>query len=167
MSEAGRIDAPAELPATPLDRAGLRRENVSKLFRFLGQGSFEWSQVPLASYKPEDDSWRGVTRRVFVGETGESPAFHLRYFEIERGGYTTLEQHQHEHAVVVMRGRGQVLIGCETREVGFGDVVYVAPGDPHQFRNDHEQEPFGFLCVVNAVRDRPRLAGARYCKICE
>ena len=147
----------------------LREANVSKLFRFLGEsaGDFDWSHVPIADYKPEDDSWRGVTRRVFVGESGESPRFHLRYFEIERGGYTTLEQHRHEHVIAVIRGKGEVVIGCETREVGFGDVVYVAPDDPHQFRNDGRDEPFGFLCIVNAERDRPRGADVRFCPICE
>ena len=128
---------------------------------------FEWSHVPIDDYKPEAGSWRGVTRRVLVGESGESPLFHLRYFEIERGGYTTLEQHQHEHVIAVIRGRGEVVIGCESREVGFGDVVYLAPDDPHQFRNDEHDEPFGFLCIVNAERDRPREANVRFCPICE
>ena len=160
---------PENTSAESMEGAALRQTNVSKLFRFLGRetGRFDWKHVPVANYKPEDDSWRGVSRRVFVGETGESPAFHLRYFEIERGGYTTLEQHEHEHAVMVVRGRGQALIGCETRELGFGDVEYVSPNDAHQFRNDHGDEPFGFVCVVNAVRDRPRQAAAGFCRICE
>jgi len=46
-------------------------------------------------------------------------------------------------------------------------VVYIAPGDPHQFRNDEGDEPFGFLCIVNAERDRPQGADVRYCPICE
>lgn len=148
-----------------MDEPELRHQNVSKVFRFLG--GFDWAHVRIADYKPTDGSWRGVTRRVFVGESGESPQFHLRYFEIAREGYTTLERHHHEHAIVVVRGRGQVLIGCETRHVGFGDVVYVAPDDAHQFRNDEGEEPFGFLCVVNAARDRPRAAEAGFCQICE
>lgn len=151
--------------------SSLRHANVSKIFRFLGapgtKGGFEWNEVRPANYKPADATWKGVTRRVFVGETGESPRFHLRYFEIVRGGYTTLEQHRHEHAIAVVRGRGQVVIGCDTREVGFGDVVYVAPDDPHQFRNDSADEPFGFLCIVNAERDHPREASGRFCPICE
>jgi ribulose-bisphosphate carboxylase large chain len=159
-------DAPPPRPESP--EPGLRMQNVSKIFRFQGAGGdFAWSGVPLQDYKPLDDSWRGVTRRVLVGQTGESPLFHVRYFEIAPGGYTTLERHRHEHAVMVLRGRGQVLIGCETRDVAFGDTVYVAPGDPHQFRNDHGPEPFGFLCVVNAVRDRPVAAESGFCAICE
>ncbi|MGE0488613.1 MAG: cupin domain-containing protein [Vulcanimicrobiota bacterium] len=143
----------------------LLHSNVSKVFQHLG--GFDWNNVPIADYKPSDDSWRGVTRRSFVGERGESPLFHLRYFEIEKGGYTTLEQHQHEHVVVCMRGRGQAVLGCRTIEMGFGDVVYVAPNDAHQFRNDDRDEPFGFFCIVNAERDRPREAEANFCPICD
>lgn len=162
------MDGEAPPNASAPAAGAYRQENVSKIFRFLAEGGgFAWSHVAIADYKPADDSWRGVTRRVFVGQGGESPHFHLRYFEIERGGYTTLERHRHEHAIVVVRGRGQVLIGCETRAAAPFDVVYVAPGDPHQFRNDAGDEPFGFLCVVNAVRDRPVAAETGFCKICE
>lgn len=143
----------------------LRSQNVSKFFRH--NGNFEWSHIQPADYKPTDDTWKGVSRRVFVGETGESPHFHLRYFEIEPGGYTTLEQHQHEHVVTVLRGSGQAIVGCKEFELQFGDVLYVSPDDPHQFRNDGGTEPFGFLCVVNAQRDRPRLANMAFCPICE
>jgi quercetin dioxygenase-like cupin family protein len=143
----------------------LRTRNVSKFFRHNGQ--FDWNQITPADYKPSDDSWKGVTRRVFVGETGESPHFHLRYFEVEAGGYTTLEQHEHEHVVTVLRGSGQAVVGCKEFTLSFGDVLYVSPNDPHQFRNDQGSEPFGFLCVVNAERDRPRQADRAFCPICE
>ena len=143
----------------------LRTRNVSKFYRH--DGNFDWKQITPADYKPTDDSWKGVSRRVFVGETGESTQFHVRYFEVEKGGYTTLEQHEHEHVVTVMRGRGLAVVGCKEFEMNFGDVLYVGPNDPHQFRNDDGPEPFGFLCVVNAVRDRPRLADKAFCPICE
>ena len=148
----------------------LRRANVSKVFRFQGApgvGPWDWSHVPIADYKSDSATWKGVTRRVFVGETGESASYHFRYFEVAPRGFTTLESHQHEHTVMVVRGRGQVLIGCETREVGFGDVVYIAPHTPHQFRNDEGAEPFGFTCVVASIRDRPESAEVGFCRICE
>lgn len=138
-------------------------ENISKFFKHLG--NFDWNHIKMADYKPTDESWKGVSRRVFVGETGESPLFHFRYFEIEKGGYTTLEKHQHEHVVFCVRGEGLAQVGCETMEMSFGDVLYVAPSDPHQLRNEKE-EPFGFLCVVNAERDRPVPTEGDYCPIC-
>jgi quercetin dioxygenase-like cupin family protein len=142
----------------------LRTQNVSKYFKH--NGNFEWNHIVPADYKPTDDTWAGVSRRVFVGETGESPKFHLRYFEVEPGGYTTLEQHMHEHVVTVMRGTGTAVVGCKEFEMSFGDVLYVSPDDPHQFKNEGS-EPFGFLCIVNAERDRPRLANMSFCPICE
>jgi ribulose-bisphosphate carboxylase large chain len=56
--------------------------------------------------------------------------------------------------VVVLRGRGQVQLGGAVHDLAFGDTVYVAPHEVHQFRNA-SAEPFGFLCVVDAERDRP------------
>lgn len=115
---------------------------------------FRWQGVEVAEYKESAEHHRGVTRMALVGARGEAAAFHVRYFEIAPGGFSSLEHHRHEHAVVVLRGRGQVQLGDAVHELGFGDTVYVAPGEIHQFRNPHG-EPFGFLCVVDAQRDRP------------
>lgn len=135
------------------DPEDLASANVSKLFRHLG--GFDWNHIVAKEYKSEDQSWDGVSRRVFTGESGESPDFHLRYFEIAKNGYSTLERHQHEHVVVVMRGEGQAIVGEKRVQLKFGDVLYVAPNDVHQLSNSGE-EPFGFLCIVNALRDRPQ-----------
>jgi ribulose-bisphosphate carboxylase large chain len=125
--------------------------------------------VPLEDYKSTTDSWSGITRRELAGKRGESSAFHVRYFEIEPGGFSTLEKHEHEHVVFVVRGRGEARTGCFVYRVAFGDVVYVAPCDPHQFLcPDDAEEPFGFVCIVNAERDRPRpVDGLGACFICE
>ncbi len=127
--------------------------NVSKVFQHLG--GFDWSGLEPAEYKSEDGSWQNVSRRVFVGERGESPLFHVRYFEVAPGGYTTLEQHLHEHVVVILRGAGVGILGQRKLDLKFADVVYVAPDEIHQFSNPYG-EPFGFLCMVNSDRDRPR-----------
>jgi len=141
--------------------------NHSKVIRH--NGAFDWRDVPLEAYKTDSETWKGITRRELVGRRGESPQFHIRYFELAPGGYSTLEKHEHEHAVIPIRGRGEVQFGCSIYQVGFGDVVYVAPNDPHQFRNpDDAEEPFGFLCTVNAERDRPiSVDGSGVCHICE
>jgi ribulose-bisphosphate carboxylase large chain len=36
------------------------------------------------------------------------------------------------------------------------DTLYIAPEVPHQLTNPYK-EPFGFFCIVNAKRDRPKL----------
>src|SRR2546427_13086663 len=70
------------------------------------------------------------TRQTLLGEgTGEEPFnFVTRYFEIQPGGYSTLERHQHPHAVVVIRGRGRVTLGDTSYDIAPFDCVYVSPG---------------------------------------
>jgi quercetin dioxygenase-like cupin family protein len=120
---------------------------------------FRWLGAPPTDYKAEAEHHRGVTRTALIGEAGEMMAFHVRYFEIAPGGFSTLEHHEHVHAVVVLRGKGEVTLGDVVHELGFGDAVYVAPGEAHQFRNASGEEPFGFLCMVDAQRDRPVVLG--------
>jgi ribulose-bisphosphate carboxylase large chain len=122
----------------------------SRVIRF--QPDYRWQGVPVAEYKQPADHWCGISRIVLIGERGESAPFHVRYFEIAPGGFSTLEEHAHEHAVVILRGRGQVQLGERVYDLSFGDTVYVAPHELHQFRNPSGPEPFGFLCIVNAKR---------------
>lgn len=124
----------------------------SRVLRF--QSGFRWQGVPVGQYKQGTDPWPGIARMVLVGESGERTGFHVRYFEIAPGGQSSLEHHEHEHAVVVLRGHGQVQLGEAVHELGFGDTVYVAAHEVHQFRNPGGTEPFGFLCVVDAQRDQ-------------
>ena len=125
----------------------------SRIHRF--DPSFRWDGVPVVQYKQPADHWCGIVRQVLVGDRGEQTAFQVRYFEIAPGGFSSLESHLHEHAVFVLRGRGEVQLGQENHELKLGDVVYVAPNELHQFRNP-TKEPFGFLCIVDARRDGPK-----------
>lgn len=124
----------------------------SRILRF--QPGFRWEGVPVAEYKAPADHWCGIIRLSLVGEQGERTAFHLRYFEIQPGGYSSREHHRHEHVVYVLHGRGKVRLGDRLESIGPGDIVYVAPDELHQFSNDGT-EPLGFLCIVDAVRDQP------------
>lgn len=124
---------------------------VSKILHF---NDHAWTGVVPRPYKDAPGAnWSGVTRHPLLGEPEGLP-FHVRYFEIQPGGYSSFECHDHQHAVMVIRGRGAVRLGDRWEDVGFGDVVYVAGKDPHQFRAA-DDEPMGFICVVDAERDRP------------
>src|SRR5205807_1072774 len=85
-------------------------DDRSKVLKF---GGFRWDGIPVREYKTGDVPYRDVTRQTLLGEgAGEEPFnFVTRYFEIQPGGYSTLERHQHPHAVVVIRGRGRVTLG--------------------------------------------------------
>ena len=135
--------APGSAPASP----------GSRVLRF--SGDFRWEGVPVTEYKQASDHWAGVARMMLVGDRGERTGFHVRYFEIAPGGFSSLEHHAHEHAVVVLRGRGCVQLPDGDHDLAFGDTVYVAPHEPHRFRNPSDREPFGFLCIVDANRDAP------------
>jgi quercetin dioxygenase-like cupin family protein len=86
----------------------------------------------------------------------ELPARELstRRIEMAAGGYTSLEKHRHTHAVMILRGQGTVIIGTEVFTIGPCDLVQVPPLTWHQFLAS-ENEPLGFLCLVNCDRDRP------------
>jgi ribulose-bisphosphate carboxylase large chain len=137
---------------TGLPQTAETRQTGSRVLHW--QPGFRWEGVPVVPYKSLGDSWCGVARTVLAGEQEEQTAFQVRYFEIAPGGYSSLEHHRHEHVVMVLRGRGEVRLGGEVHQLSFGDVVYVAPQEVHQFRNACE-EPLGFLCIVDARRDTP------------
>ena len=83
----------------------------------------------------------------------------LRYFEMAPGGFSTLERHEHMHAVLILRGRGHCLVGGEVRPVETRDLVTVPPMTWHQFRAT-KGEPLGFLCMVNAAARQAAAADA-------
>ncbi|HEY3248616.1 MAG TPA: cupin domain-containing protein [bacterium] len=124
-------------------------------------GDFAWDGVTPAVYKSAGDlppgmAWREVVRHTLVGGGDAAGAqFQLRYFEIAPGGFSSLEKHRHVHAIVVLRGTGDVIVGTEVFRVAPIDVIYVPSESPHQFINAGT-EPFGFLCPVDADRDRPQ-----------
>ncbi|WP_428492082.1 cupin domain-containing protein [Rhodopila sp.] len=116
---------------------------------------FRWDGVAHQPYKQDGGApFKDVSRQVLFHEDGL--ACELRYFEVDGGGYSTLERHQHAHAVMVIRGHGECLVGGEIRSVKPLDLVSIASWTWHQFRAS-EHEPLGFLCMVNIARDRPQL----------
>jgi quercetin dioxygenase-like cupin family protein len=117
------------------------------------QDGYRWEAVPILAYKPAGTHFQGITRQVLFGAE-EDLACQLRYFEIEPGGYSTLERHEHVHAVLILRGQGRVFVSDAVHAVAPFDLVYVPPRTWHQFRAD-DLYPLGFLCLVPCDRDRP------------
>ncbi|MGL4552432.1 MAG: cupin domain-containing protein [Gemmataceae bacterium] len=144
-----------ELPGGPGAVGGRVTAAGSRVHRLVPGAAHSWTGVPPQEYKAAAAHHCGVTRSVLVGDAGEKTAFHVRYFEVAPGGFTTRERHAHEHVVFALRGVGVAVLGEAEHELRPGDTLYVAPGEVHQLRNPAADEPFGFLCVVDAVRDRP------------
>jgi quercetin dioxygenase-like cupin family protein len=117
--------------------------------------SYRWEGVQELPYKEDSRAlFSSITRQVLFSD----PALHgeLRYFDVAAGGFSTLERHEHMHAVLVLRGRGHCLVGEEVRRIELRDLITVPPMTWHQFRAT-ANEPLGFLCMVNAARDKPQL----------
>jgi mannose-6-phosphate isomerase-like protein (cupin superfamily) len=116
---------------------------------------FRWEDVEELPYKEDKRAlFKSITRQVLFSDpqlTGE-----LRYFEIAPAGFSTLERHEHMHAVLVLRGSGRCLIGKKVVPLAVCDLVTVPAMTWHQFRAT-STEPLGFLCMVNAGRDKPQL----------
>ena len=136
-------------------------KNKTKLYKH--KGNFTWKGIKTERYKSSGKGWSDIVRQTLIGNYGETTKFHLRYFEIAPNGYSSFEMHNHEHGVIGIRGKGICIVrnprsaeAEKTYEIGFLDTLYIQPEAPHQLRNPLN-EPFGFFCIVNANRDRPKI----------
>ena len=149
-------------PGTTIEPEPIRSPEAvgPRRLAFLGDG--EWAGRASSPYKDASDlAFRGVRRVELVGRFGERTRCDVRYFEVEPGGYTSLEQHVHTHVVIGVRGEGILRLGDREMPLGPLDLATVRPLETHQLRNRTDR-PFGFFCVVDRERDRPfRPAGLR------
>lgn len=152
-----REDVPSPVP--PAADAGGQAGASAPTYRFTPCAEpFRWAGVPVTAYQrtpSAEADFAGITRRTLFGGMGEAVGFEVRYFEIAPGGWSALERHEHAHAVIGLRGAGKVLLGDTVQTLGFLDLAYIGPNCVHRLVNDGD-EPFGFLCIVDARRDRPR-----------
>lgn len=117
--------------------------------RFIGQeDDLDWEGVTEQRYDAADVV--GVSAKVLVGPSEGAPNYRLRYFRVEPGGNTSLDQHAHDHGVLILHGRATVRLGEQQVVAGPRDVVYVPGNEVHQFSTLGD-EPLGFLCVIPAI----------------
>jgi quercetin dioxygenase-like cupin family protein len=119
---------------------------------------YSWDGVARLPYKEDGAApFKAIARQTLF--SGPDLAGELRYFEMAPGGHSTLERHSHVHAVMILRGHGRCLLGQAVHDVAPFDLVTIPPWTWHQFRAT-AGEAFGFLCMVDATRDRPQLPSA-------
>jgi quercetin dioxygenase-like cupin family protein len=115
---------------------------------------FGWEGVDVLAYK-DGGPYKDVTRQVLFEGKDALPA-QWRYFEVARGGHSTLERHEHLHNVLILRGRGSCLVGDQVTNISEHDLIHVPTLTWHQFRAAADA-PLGFLCLVAEERDKPQL----------
>lgn len=130
-------------------------KNQSKV---LHSDNYHWDTVPKKVYKTDTTNFKDISRYSLLGEQDDEQAlnFQMRYFEIEPGGYSSLEYHRHPHSVIIIRGSGSVVLGDEVHPLHLHDVVFISPETTHQFHADNG-EKLGFICIVDRYRDRPTI----------
>lgn len=120
--------------------------------------NYRWDSVAREPYKQDGSApFKDISRQVLFREA--DMGCELRYFEMDAGGHSTLERHEHAHAVMILRGHGACLLGDRVQPVKTFDLVSIPAWTWHQLRAN-AGEPMGFLCMVNQNRDRPQLPTA-------
>ena len=89
----------------------------------------------------------GVRIQWLIDETKEAPNFSMRRFTIEPGGHTPFHQHDWEHEVYVLKGRGLLVTDEGEYEIGPDEAIFIAPNERHQFCALPEGS-LVFLCLV-------------------
>lgn len=113
-----------------------------------------WQGVAVQPYKEDGTLFRGVSRQTLFEGGAELPV-QVRVFEVQEGGHSTLERHEHVHVVMVLSGSGRVLVGDRVHPIGEHDLVHIPSMTWHQFRPDAGTS-LAFLCLVAVDRDRPQ-----------
>jgi ribulose-bisphosphate carboxylase large chain len=150
-----RFDERLEAPLDPVARRIEDAVEIQRYFPF--EEGFQWRGRESSPYKDAGDlAFKGVRRVELVGKFGERSHCDLRYFEVQPGGYTSLEKHLHTH--IIIGARGEAVLSLDDRRLPFRrhDVAYIAPLEVHQLINETD-EPFGFYCIVDHERDRPMM----------
>jgi quercetin dioxygenase-like cupin family protein len=132
-------------------RAGSIQLSIIHRSTEIEHGELRWQDVVVRAYGPDNSGADRATRQIMIGNEEGSPNIHMRYFAVQPGGYTSLDQHAHDHGVYVLHGRACLRLGDEEHTIHAGDVVYISGNEIHQFFTLGE-EPFGFLCIVPAKR---------------
>ena len=120
------------------------------------QDGFRWDGVAHLPYKQDGSApFKDISRQVLFHE--DSLGCELRYFEMDAAGYSTLERHEHMHAVMILRGHGECLLGEEVRDREAARPCYDPGLDLASVPGHRAASRLGFLCMVNVQRDRPQL----------
>lgn len=124
---------------------------MGTIHKFTGdwKNIFKWDGSRTRAYHANNVNQ--VTETWLIGKAEKAENFAFRYYQVGPDGYTREEQHPHDHGILIMQGKGEILIDKEITPVSQGDVIYIPPNALHQLINPGEN-PLGFLCVIPAKR---------------
>ena len=104
------------------------------------------SEIPADEVQMEGA--HNVRMKILIGKKDGSDNIFMRHFFVAPGGNTPYHQHNYEHVVKIVCGRGIAVDEAgKEHEVGEGQSLFVRPNDMHQFRNPFDSD-FEFLCII-------------------
>jgi quercetin dioxygenase-like cupin family protein len=120
---------------------------MSTIHRFIGsEDHFDWEDVKSKSYP--DGAAKGASGKIMIGRDEGAEYFVFRYFHVEPGGHSTMDDyHAHDHGVLILHGRALLKVEDEEYELGPRDIAYISPWEHHSLTTIGA-EPLGFLCVI-------------------
>jgi quercetin dioxygenase-like cupin family protein len=89
----------------------------------------------------------GVSVRWVISERDGADNFSMRVITVGPGGHTPLHEHPWEHEVFILSGEGRVIQRDSDAVCSQGDVVFILPGELHQFVNASD-EALEFVCLI-------------------
>lgn len=83
----------------------------------------------------EETEVEGLTVRWGITAQEGASNFSMRLLELAPLKSTPLHQHQSEHEIFVLVGKGEVVTEDNTYPIHEGSVIFVAPNEVHRFQN--------------------------------
>ena len=97
--------------------------------------------------EPTEEGIKDIKVRWLISKKDGAENFAMRLFEIQPGGYSPLHQHDWEHEVFVLEGKGATRDKEKEKSFKEGDIIFIQPMEWHQFVNNGEK-PLKFLCLI-------------------
>lgn len=93
----------------------------------------------MEAYEIADIELRRRAHAKVYEEFVRHPSMSIGLFVLPAGGADKQEPHAEDEAYLVLRGRGEVTVAGDSREVGPGSVVFVPARVAHRFHDISEE----------------------------
>ncbi len=89
----------------------------------------------------------GLSVRWAINASQGASNYAMRVFELAPAKASPVHQHDNEHEIFVLAGKGEVATLEHVHPIAEGSVIFIAPNESHQFQNTGT-EPLRFVDVV-------------------
>lgn len=91
-----------------------------------------WTDADL-DFEPD---YNVLGKRLFPWPGVESPSWESAWVVLPPGQVSSPHAHGENEIFFIVKGTGKIRVGAETRDVMFGDTIYIRNGSEHELTND-------------------------------